>query len=477
MVTSHLIYFFSLLLHEIRERLFLQMRPHCTILSPTAILGYSFPPESFARGISCTPDLIAVDAGSTDPGPFYLGSGKSFTNRASVKRDLRYILSACVNNKILVVIGSAGGAGAAPHLAWCRAIILELAKEEGLAFRLGVIPTDVSKDVVHAALDADKVRPLECVPPLTHDIIDDTSHIVAQVGVEPFIEALEGGAQVILAGRAYDPACFAALPILKGFDPALALHCGKILECAAIAASPSDGADCVLGTIYDDSFTLQALSGERKFTAESTAAHSLYEKADPYHLPGPGGVLDLKKCSFTEIENGMVRVKGSMHRTTVPYSLKLEGARQVGFRTVAIGGTRDLRMIGDIDQILADVRKRVEDRLAEAKARIFFRCYGRDGVMGFQEPRRTEPNHELGIFMEVVADTQSDADAACALVRSTLLHHGYRGRVSTAGNLALPLSPSDISAGPVYEFSIYHLWEPPAGHPFPCHFEQVGGSN
>ena len=37
---------------------------------------------------------------------------------------------------------------------------------------------------------------------------------------------------VVIAGRAYDPAVFAALPILRGFDPALALHLGKVLECS-----------------------------------------------------------------------------------------------------------------------------------------------------------------------------------------------------------------------------------------------------
>ena len=51
------------------------------ILSPTAILGYGFPAESFRRGIQRQPHLIACDAGSTDPGPYYLGSGKSFTSR------------------------------------------------------------------------------------------------------------------------------------------------------------------------------------------------------------------------------------------------------------------------------------------------------------------------------------------------------------------------------------------------------------
>lgn len=52
------------------------------LLSPTAILGYGFPAVSFENGLSCRPHVIAVDAGSTDPGPYYLGSGKPFVPAA-----------------------------------------------------------------------------------------------------------------------------------------------------------------------------------------------------------------------------------------------------------------------------------------------------------------------------------------------------------------------------------------------------------
>ncbi|PSH60945.1 hypothetical protein CU103_25650 [Phyllobacterium sophorae] len=39
------------------------------ILSPTAILGYSFPEASFEEGLRRNPHVIAVDAGSSDPSP------------------------------------------------------------------------------------------------------------------------------------------------------------------------------------------------------------------------------------------------------------------------------------------------------------------------------------------------------------------------------------------------------------------------
>ncbi len=450
------------------------MKPEFKILSPTAILGYGFPQASFERAMAEKPDLIAVDGGSTDPGPYYLGAGKAFTDRTGVKRDLRYMLVAGVRAGIPVVIGTAGGSGAAPHLQWCREIIEEIAREEGLSFRMAVIPTDVDKATVHAALDAGHIEPLDLVPPLTHAAIDACPHIVAQIGVEPFMRALSAGAQVVLAGRAYDPACFAALPILRGYDPGLALHCGKILECAAIAATPGSGSDCALGILREDSFVLKACSDERRFTAESAAAHTLYEKSDPYFLPGPGGVLDLTQCSFTELGDGSVEVRGSRH-VHRPYQIKLEGSAPVGWRTVSIAGTRDPIMIASIEGILQAVQARVKQILgADADARVFFHLYGKNGVMGGLEPLKQAVSHELGIVIEVVAGSQQAADTVCSLIRSTLLHYGYPGRVATAGNLAFPFSPSDIKAGVVYEFALYHLMPIDEHQAFPFTLHNVG---
>ena len=102
------------------------------ILAPTAILGYGFPVESFETGLARDPHVIAVDAGSTDPGPYYLGVGESFTDRSAVQRDLSLLLEAAVSRKIPLIVGTAGGCRAAPHVAWCRDIIEEIARQDGL---------------------------------------------------------------------------------------------------------------------------------------------------------------------------------------------------------------------------------------------------------------------------------------------------------------------------------------------------------
>ncbi len=433
------------------------------ILSPTAILGYGFPAESFARGMAEKPDLIAVDGGSTDPGPYYLGAGKSFTDRNAVKRDLRFMLTAGVRENIPVVVGTAGGSGARPHVEWCLEIIREIAAEERLNFKMAVIWSDIDKDLVIRQIRAGKIDSAFGLPKLTEEIVGETTHLVAQIGVEPYQKAFDLGCRVIIAGRSYDPAVFAALPIARGFDPGLATHLGKIIECAAIAATPGSGADCVLGTLYRDCFELQSLNPLRKFTPESTAAHSLYEKSDPYHLPGPGGVLDLSGVKFEALPEGRVRVSGSRHVPTAEYFIKLEGARPCGYRTIAVAGVRDPIMIGKIDEIIAGVEKQVRSILERENVdgKIFFHIYGKNGVMGALEPQRHITSQELCIIIETLCDTQEKADSICSVARSTMLHYGYEGRIATAGNLALPFSPSDIKVGLSYEFSVYHLM--PAG--------------
>lgn len=435
------------------------MKEEFRILSTTAILGYGFPLESFEEGMKRNPDLIAVDAGSTDPGPFYLGEGVSFTDRGAVKRDLEIMICAGIEKNIPVVIGTAGGSGAKPHLEWCADIIREIAKEHDLHFKMAMIHADMDKEEMKKALANGKISPLDPAPQLTAEDIDATTNIVGQMGVEPIMKALDSGVQVVLAGRAYDPTVFAAPAIRKGYDKGLAIHLGKILECASICATPGSGSDCMFGYLGEDYFRVEPLSSVRKCTTLSVAAHTLYEKTNPYILPGPGGHLDLTNTTFEQDSENTVKVKGSRYVTAPQYTIKLEGAKCIGYRTVSVAGTRDPIMISKIDDIVEGVRARVADNYRDKgyKYNLNFTIYGKNGVMGDLEPVKDAHPHELGIVIEVVADTQEQADTICASARSTMLHYGYEGRRATAGNLAFPFSPSDFHAGRVYVFSMYHI--------------------
>lgn len=430
------------------------------LLSPTGIVGYGFPEKSFRKGIAMRPDIIAVDAGSSDPGPYYLGSGKSFTTLTAVKRDLELMITAGCELNIPVVIGSAGGAGANPHLARETGIILEIAREHRLSFKLATIEAEIDKGFLAGELERGMLSPLGSAPSIRHEDIISSVHIVAQMGNEPIMSALDQGAQVILCGRCYDPAVFAAPAIRLGYSPALALHAGKILECAAIAATPGSASDCMMGFIGDDYFCVEPLADERRCTVTSVAAHTLYEKSDPRVLYGPGHLLDLSGCAFTQVSSRRVKVTGTRCQA-LPYTIKLEGSKSVGFRTISIAGNRDPIFIAQSDRLLEEVRSRVEENLSgiSESYQLDFIIYGKNGVMGPHEPLQQTASHELCFIIDVTAKSQEIANTVCAVSRSTLLHLGYEGRISTGGNLAFPYSPSDMEAGEVFQFSLYGLLE------------------
>lgn len=430
------------------------------VLSPTAILGYGFPMESFKAGMARKPHVIAVDAGSTDPGPYYLGAGKSFTDRNSVKRDLEIIIPAALESGIPVIIGTAGGSGGKPHVELTVEIVKEIINEKKLSFKLAVIESEFDKEFIKENIRIGNISPLHPAKEINEQDIEDSVRIVAQMGEEPFIEALENGADVILAGRSYDPSVFASLAIMKGFDKGLAIHMGKILECAAIAALPGSGSDSMFGYLRRDHFLLEPLSPLRKCTTLSIAAHTLYEKSNPYILPGPGGAINLHESKFEQIDDNKVKVSGSRFVPTDEYFVKLEGVKKVGYRTISCAGVKDPIMISKIDDITQSVTERVRNNFETYGFNDFFldfKIYGKNGVMAMFDGMEDAVGNELLIIIEAVADTQEQADTICGFARSTLLHYGYEGRISTAGNLAFPFSPSDCKMGEVYEFNIYHL--------------------
>ena len=67
-----------------------------------------------------------------------------------------------------------------------------------------------------------------------------------------------------------------------------AMHMAKIIECASLCCVPG-GPDPILATLEGDSFVLESMDPERRATAISVAAHSLYEQSDPDRVAEPEG--------------------------------------------------------------------------------------------------------------------------------------------------------------------------------------------
>jgi hypothetical protein len=171
-----------------------------------------------------------------------------------------------------------------------------------------------------------------------------------------------------------------------------------------------------------------------------------------------------------------VRVTGSK-LVEMPPSIKLEGVKLRGYRTITIAGMTDPRLLAAVDQVEARVRDDVARLTAldmkPGEYELNFIYYGRNGVRVDQrEPRLA---HEIGMVIEAIAPTQELANMALSLARSSFLHGYFKGRKATAGNLAFPFSPSDLVGGPVYEFTIYHVMQvaDPAAL-FPVTTTQIG---
>ena len=120
------------------------------ILGASGQLGLGIPRDSFDRGIAAKPHAIGADMGSIDPGPAYLGSGRIAAPERLVKRDLHLLLGAARRLDVPLLIGTAGTAGAGPHLDHTLDLLRGVAQEAGLSFRLGVIRSDVPPALVRA---------------------------------------------------------------------------------------------------------------------------------------------------------------------------------------------------------------------------------------------------------------------------------------------------------------------------------------
>ena len=445
-----------------------------TVLTPTGTLGYGFDPAALARGMQFQPQVIAVDAGSTDPGPAYLGSAEPLCSRRVVKEEIEQLLKASRSAAIPLVIGSAGGSGRGELVDWTVDIVREIAREQKFRFKLAWIYADIPRARVKQAIAANEVEDFEAGFALTTETLEATDAIVAQMGWEPIAKAFDAGAEVVVAGRACDDLAIASYPISVGADIGLATHMGKILECGAFSAEPF-AMDVMMGFLHSDHFLLEPGSLDRKASLKSVAAHSLYEREDPFLQRGPGGSVDLSNCHFEAHGERRVRVSGAKFLADDNYRVKLEGAAMVGYRTLCMAGIRCPTMIERLDELLEHARQKTIEHFSPDTVLPTFRVYGRDGVMSGMEPLRQQSlSHELGLLMDVTAANQELAHAACHFLSGHLLHVAYPGQMNTSGNLAFPYSPSDVDAGPVYEFSIYHLMQTTSPTElFPVHHENV----
>lgn len=442
-----------------------------TIVTPVGCIGNrGVDPTALSTALDkYRPHALAMDAGSMDCGPWYLGAGKEHSPSVNIDHDLDTIIGAGLGAKIPVIIGSAGGSGGGRHVELTLRRIKRIAAARGWHFKIAVVYSDVSKEFLARRAGTGEIVPgtrsLADGSALRTEQVAASASIVAMMGVEPIIDALRTGAGVILCGRASDAAVIAAYPIWKGCDPGLSYHMGDIMECGESAAEEirptlramTHNRIPIVGTIGKDSFVLRPAVDSLACTPNSCLMHSFYERSDFRLARFPGGVLDRTDAVYEAVDENATRISGARFRRE-PYSVLLEGVKRVGFRSLFIFGVRTPRMVGQLDQILAEVEE-IEQKLFGdgGDLRIHWHQFGKNAVL--QRAERELHPVEVGVIADVVASRQELAHDVAYDLLTRISFWRYPGRTTTAGNTAMTFSPAVFDGGEVYEVSVYHAMQ------------------
>ncbi|OUS07390.1 hypothetical protein A9Q96_05605 [Rhodobacterales bacterium 52_120_T64] len=432
------------------------------VLIPSGALGLNYDKAALERGLACKPDIIAIDGGSTDSGPAYLGRGVSKYSRASTKVEWRGLMEARAKAGVPLVIGTAGTCGADSAVDWLLGITREIASEIGQTVKIAVLRSSQSNTAIANAYSNKRIHPLPNAPDISEQTLLDCTNIVALAGAEQISAALESGADIVIAGRTTDTAIIAALPLMRGLNAGPAWHGAKIGECGALCATnPQSGV--VLIDFDNDGFTITPMADNSRATPHTVSAHMLYENSDPFILYEPGGHLDVTNAEYTALDDKRVRVTGSKWIPSDRYTVKLEGAILAGYQSVLIVLLRDKRYVANAqdwaDDIAAKCTEKVVDRLGllADEFNIELRLIGKSASFGDLESR-SDPPLEIGVMGIITAETQELATEIGQILNPYLLHHPLTSEEEQP-TFAFPFSPADLSRGAIYAFCLNHVLE------------------
>ncbi len=427
------------------------------VFVPYGAVGLNCTEEAFEAGLAMGPDIISSDAGSTDSGPYYLGSGHGKYSIRDVKRDLKRMVLGADRLGIPMTIGSAGTCGSDEGVDTAFELIQEICREAGIHKKIARIYSQQNVEVIKEKYRSGKIKALHGAPDISEKTFDECSTIVALLGVEAYQEAFKNGADIIIGGRSTDTAVIAAYPLMKGCDPAACWHAAKTVECGGVCTS-AGLQGCVFMEVDEKGFTIRSVQPGSTATPYSVSAHLIYENANPIRLTEPGICIDTADAVYTALSDTAVRVEG----TTIeyqPYTMKLEGSGPSGYQTVSMAGIRDPRVLVDPMRWIDSVSKAGIEKLEKAGISrdsydFWLRPYGYNGVSGMDVPEGYVPNEVL-MILTVTAETQEKATQIAKAFNPLLLHHNiFEGKQMPSYGFLF--SPAEMERGAIYEFKLYH---------------------
>ncbi len=234
---------------------------------------------------------------------------------------MRAVLPVCASKGIKIVTNM----GAANPVAAARKAA-EITSSLGLSLKVAAI---VGDDVLDACKDGDlEIMEFDgTITQLGNRLLSANAYL----GAEPIAEALSGGADVVITGRASDPALFLA-PMVHAFGWAMddwnllgqGTLAGHLLECAGqitggYFADPGykDVAGLArlgfpIGEVGEDGrLVITKVEGSGgAVTAQTCKEQLLYEVHDPRQYIQPDVVADFSQVQIEEIAADRVRVSG-----------------------------------------------------------------------------------------------------------------------------------------------------------------------
>lgn len=425
------------------------------VLIPSGALGLGYDKVALDRAIAAKPDLIAIDGGSTDSGPSYLGRGVSKYATASTKAEWKGLIEARIAANCPLVIGTAGTCGTDSTVDWLYDITLDILSDLGASAKIARLYSEQDP----AKIAKTPLTPLSAAPDVDAATIESCTHVVALAGAEHIQAALDTGADIIIAGRTTDTAIIAALPLARGDHAGGAWHGAKIGECGALCATnPQSGV--ILVDFDATGFTVTPMADGAHATPHTVSAHMLYENSDPFILFEPGGHLDVSHAKYSAVDDRSVRVDGSKWVPSDTYTVKIEGARITGYQTILMAILRDAHYVANAqtwcDDILVKFAAKVADRMAldPATYHAELRIIGKDASLGALETRASNAT-ELGVMAILTAPDQMTANTLGKLMNPYLLHHPLT-QEEEVPTFAFPFSPAEIDRGAAYEFALHH---------------------
>ena len=428
------------------------------ILIPSGALGLGYDKMALERAVAAKPDLIAIDGGSTDSGPSYLGRGVSKYARESTKAEWQGLIEARAQAGCPLVIGTAGTCGTDSTVDWLYDITLEILSDLGQTAKIARLyceqdPARIAKAAITA---------LPAAPDVDASLIRSCTHIVALAGAEQINSALATGADIVIAGRTTDTAIIAALPLANGDHAGGAWHGAKIGECGALCATnPQSGV--ILVDFDDTGFSVTPMADGAKASPHTVSAHMLYENSDPFILFEPGGYLDVTQATYRALDDRCVRVEGSAWVASEAYTVKLEGARITGYQTILMAILRDAHYVANAqkwcDDIAVKHAAKAADRMGldPASWHAELRIIGQNANLGALETKASNAT-ELGVLAILTAPDQATANTLGKLMNPYLLHHPLT-QEEEQPTFAFAFSPAEIDRGAAYEFALHHVME------------------